>query len=133
MLNMIYLKKINKCYTVLYNLCYFKDNALSENTGKRIGIEDESCPWPTYLPAYLPRLDSMRLNKHYCGRKLRNELIYIPVCLPAFLPAEIHSLDSMRLNIDYCGRKLRKELVYLPTCLPTYLPSNQAYLPTYQA
>ena len=41
---MIYLKKINKCYTVLYNLGCFKDSALSENTGMGIGIEDESCP-----------------------------------------------------------------------------------------
>ena len=39
---------MNKCYTVLYNLCYFKGSALSENTGKRIGIEDESCPWEEY-------------------------------------------------------------------------------------
>ena len=37
-------KKINKCYTVLYNVCYFKDSDLLENTDKRIGIEDKSCP-----------------------------------------------------------------------------------------
>ena len=26
--------KKNKCYTVLYTVCYFKDSALAENTGK---------------------------------------------------------------------------------------------------
>ena len=30
------------CSIQLYNLCRIKDSALSENTGKRIGIEDES-------------------------------------------------------------------------------------------
>ena len=35
---------MNKCYTVLYNLSYFNDSALSENTGKRNCIEDDSCP-----------------------------------------------------------------------------------------
>ena len=35
-----FIYKINTC--VLYNLCYFKASVLSKNTGKRIGIEDES-------------------------------------------------------------------------------------------
>ena len=55
---MTYLK-INKCYTVLYNVCYFKDSTLSENTDKCIGIEDKSCPYARQqcverLKLYLP-------------------------------------------------------------------------------
>ena len=31
-------------YELLEQTCYFKESVFPENTGKRVGIEDESCP-----------------------------------------------------------------------------------------